>query len=115
MLAVSGIDHTIKIFSPDGRAREDARKGVGITPVDNARFSSLGLGRTRFADRRTPRTGEASSANAEDSLTQEEDEEQIGPNGLSSRKRMHLEYKITSQNDVERRGGNQEAFITVRF
>ena len=26
---------------------------------------------------------------------------------------MHLEYQITSQNDVERQGGNQETFITV--
>jgi len=26
---------------------------------------------------------------------------------------MHLEYQITSQNDVERQGGNQETFLTV--
>ena len=43
-----------------------------------------------------------------------EDEPTIAANGLSSRKRMHDEYEITSQNDVDRRGGNQDVYITVR-
>ena len=34
--------------------------------------------------------------------------------GLASRKRMHNSYQIVSQNDVERQGGMQDAFITVR-
>ncbi|KAH0273456.1 WD40 repeat-like protein, partial [Aureobasidium melanogenum] len=82
MLAVSGIDHTVKIFSPDSRAREAAR--LGQPAVD------AGAEERNVAD----------------------DETYVAPGGLSSRKRMHLEYQITSQNDVERQGGNQETFIT---
>lgn len=33
--------------------------------------------------------------------------------GLSSRKRLHDSYRIISQNDVDRRGGMSEAYITV--
>ena len=42
-----------------------------------------------------------------------DDDEYVSANGLASRKRMHLEYQITSKNDVDRRGGNQETYITV--
>lgn len=34
--------------------------------------------------------------------------------GLESRKRIHDSYRIMSQNDVDRRGGMSEAYITVR-
>lgn len=34
--------------------------------------------------------------------------------GLESRKRIHDSYHIMSQNDVDRRGGMSEAYITVR-
>jgi DDB1- and CUL4-associated factor 6 len=112
MLAVSGIDHTIKIFSPDGRERQNARKGIGITPSDSAGFSTLSLGRSRPA---RSDDAETAAGEEEDNVLQEEDEEPLGVNGLSSRKRMHLEYRITSQNDVERRGGNREAYVTVRY
>ena len=117
MLAVSGIDHTIKIFSPDGRAREDARNGVGVTPSDSSGFSSLGIGRTRHGVRRPPRTSDVGTTAEENATKSPEDDEEgaLGPNGLSSRQRMHLEYRITSQNDVERRGGNREAYLTVQF
>jgi nuclear receptor interaction protein len=47
MLAVSGIDHTVKIFSPDARARKDAAMGIGIQPSDHSTFSSIGLRRRR--------------------------------------------------------------------
>lgn len=33
--------------------------------------------------------------------------------GLQSRRRIDDSYRIMSQNDVERRGGMSEAFITV--
>lgn len=33
--------------------------------------------------------------------------------GLQSRQRIRDSYRIMSQNDVERRGGMSEAFITV--
>lgn len=123
MLAVSGIDHTVKIFSPDARARRDARLGVGVRPADPTSFSSLGFGRMRRAPRRTADTASASTASvaaAGESANQarvddDEDEEYVAPNGLSSRRRMADEYRITSQNDVDRRGGNRgESFLTVR-
>lgn len=47
VLAVSGIDSTIKIFGSDKRAQRDARMGVGITPQDERNFSSLGFGMRR--------------------------------------------------------------------
>ena len=34
-LAVSGIDNTIKIFSPDQNAQENARQGINILDPDN--------------------------------------------------------------------------------
>lgn len=36
MIAASGIDNTIKIFSSDRNAQEDARNGVNILDPDNA-------------------------------------------------------------------------------
>jgi len=91
VLAVSGIDQTIKIFSPDARAQDDARAGINIATQGS---SGLSHGRTRFHGRR-------SHADADQP-------------GLASRKRMHQSYQITSQNDVERQGGNRDAYITVR-
>jgi DDB1- and CUL4-associated factor 6 len=35
-LAVSGIDNTIKIFSPDRRAQDDAQRGVNILNPDSS-------------------------------------------------------------------------------
>ncbi|KAL2357265.1 WD repeat-containing protein [Cryomyces antarcticus] len=123
ILAVSGIDHTIKIFSPDARARERARKGIGISTHDATEFSSV----RRFGGRRAGRpnmsTGtqtDSNNTNSEPAATSsdsaavdDEDDETVGPSGLSSKRRMHLEYQITSHNDAERQGGNQEAYITV--
>ncbi|KAL2863939.1 uncharacterized protein BJX67DRAFT_374255 [Aspergillus lucknowensis] len=43
MIAASGIDDTIKIFSPDQRAQEDARGGVNILDPNNA-ANTLGSG-----------------------------------------------------------------------
>ena len=48
MLAVAGIDHTVKIFSPDAYARSRAKKGIGITPTNPTDFSSLRSGVRRF-------------------------------------------------------------------
>ncbi|KAL4884344.1 hypothetical protein BJY04DRAFT_215310 [Aspergillus karnatakaensis] len=42
-IAVSGIDDTIKIFSPDRRAQEDARKGINILDPNNP-ANTLGAG-----------------------------------------------------------------------
>ena len=48
MLAVSGIDHTVKIFSPDAYARSRAKKGIGIDPIDSTDFSSLSSDLRRY-------------------------------------------------------------------
>lgn len=108
MMAVSGIDHTIKVFSPDARARDAARLGRGIEAADTSSFSSISWMRRRRQERQDESTSEpAVGASGPD------DDEYVSANGLASRKRMHLEYQITSKNDVDRRGGNQETYITV--
>lgn len=113
MLAVSGIDHTIKIFSPDARRREDARLGRGVGEVDSSSFSSIqwpARMRGRVPRHRPQSTSEpAVPAPAPD----EDDDEYVASNGLESKKRMGDEYQIVSKNDLDRQGGNQEAFITV--
>ncbi|KEQ76703.1 WD40 repeat-like protein, partial [Aureobasidium namibiae CBS 147.97] len=112
MLAASGIDHTIKIFSPDARAREAARLGSGVGAVDSSTFSSISWMRRRRQNRQAGATSEpAVDADAE-ARNAADNDEYVAPGGLTSRKRMHLEYQITSQNDVERQGGNQETFLT---
>ncbi|KAJ5989815.1 hypothetical protein N7522_010022 [Penicillium canescens] len=78
MIAASGIDNTIKIFSPDRTAQSDASLGINILDPD---FRGNRPGVTH--------TG-----------------------GLESRKRIHDSYRIMSENDVERRGGMSEAYIT---
>jgi nuclear receptor interaction protein len=126
MLAVSGIDHTIKIFSPDARAREAARLGRGVEAHDASGFSSLAWpprygGRRRASRRSTSHSEQEGSATSEPAVSRrnndEEDEndndEYVAPAGLASRRRLHQSYEITQQNDVERQGGNQDAFITV--
>jgi nuclear receptor interaction protein len=81
MIAASGIDNTIKIFSSDRIAQSDASLGINILDPD---FRGNRPGVTH--------TG-----------------------GLESRKRIHDSYRIMSENDVERRGGMSEAYITVCF
>ena len=97
LLAVSGIDHTIKIFSPDSRAQEDAEKGTNISSAvhGSSGYSSL-------SGRRRPRRNSPA------------EEEPPHQEGLASRKRMQQSYQIISQNDVQRQGGMRDAYITVR-
>lgn len=83
MIAASGIDNTIKIFSPDQHAQGDAHDGVNILDPDNP-SNKVGQNISRIG-------------------------------GLESRKRVHESYRIMSQNDVERRGGINDAHITVNF
>ncbi|KAK3044205.1 hypothetical protein LTS18_001891, partial [Coniosporium uncinatum] len=125
MLAVSGIDHSIKVFSADKRARRDARLGRGISAVDSEGFSSIEWGRSRRSGGGARRRSTRSLAGGEDESTplrsstfqtadnengeeDSDDPDEAGPaapNGLASRKRMQDEYQITSQNDADRRGG----------
>ena len=95
VLAVSGIDHTIKIFSPDHRAQADAQAGINISSAANGSSGCSSLSGRR-------RAGRDSDMN---DWSREE--------GLSSRKRMHQSYQIVSQNDMQRKGGMRDAFITV--
>nr|POE77497.1 wd repeat protein iqw1 [Quercus suber] len=108
MMAVSGIDHTIKIFSPDARAREAARCGNGVAAHDASTFSSLAwpnrIGRRGLrlaSDSRPTSTSEP----AVPPRISEDDDEYVAPTGLASRKRMHEASKIINQNDMERQGG----------
>jgi nuclear receptor interaction protein len=94
-MAVSGIDNTIKIFSPDNRAQHDAAAGINIS-----RFSNDSSGYSSGQHQRNGRHG----------ARREEQE----VHGLASRKRMQDQYTITSRNDAERQGGMRDAFITVR-
>ena len=96
MLAVSGIDHTIKIFSADGHARENAEKGIDVL-TSNQR-SSYGTSAPSSRARRQ---------------RQDDESNPFQEDGLSSRKRIDKMYQITSQNNAQRQGGLQEAYITV--
>lgn len=79
-LAASGIDNTIKIFSPDRHVHEKARQGIDILDPDNP--------------------ANVLNTNASN----------IG--GLRSCKRIQDSYRIMNQNDVDRRGGMDEAYLT---
>lgn len=114
MIAVAGIDHTVKVFSPDARARRNARLGVGVTSSDASQFSSISFGRLRRRQLRRPSAPDDDEVDTTTVPEGDEDEdERATPNGLASRRRMHDEYRITSENDVQRAGGSRENFITV--
>ncbi|KAH6620124.1 WD and tetratricopeptide repeat-containing protein [Boeremia exigua] len=105
-LAVSGIDHTIKIFSPDIRDQHNARKGVGVHSADTTGFSSINIGR-----RRRPSRPEPVVEPTEDEALSVSDGE-VAAGGLRSRKRMHQAYQITSKNDMDSKGGRDDYFIS---
>ncbi|KAK4545418.1 hypothetical protein LTR36_002768 [Oleoguttula mirabilis] len=136
MMAVSGIDHTVKIFSADGRAREGARLGVagsgGRESSEVAWPHRFGSGSRLSRQSEGPRgsresgtpggggpTAASPSASAaagaptredapegENDDDDDENEDYVAENGLASRKRMHDAYRITHANDVERQGGS---------
>jgi nuclear receptor interaction protein len=106
-MAVSGIDHTIKIFSPDAHAQRNARKGVGVEASESRGFSGLSLSRR----------SRAYAADNEDEDTppdtNSDSDDEVGLRGLKSRRRMHDAYQITSKNDMDRKGGREDYFISV--
>ncbi|PNS13853.1 WD repeat protein iqw1 [Sphaceloma murrayae] len=123
LLAVSGIDDTIKIFSPDARARMAARLGSGVEAADSSTFSSISWP-SRARGRRVPRRGtnvtsepateaDNPALQASATLAPEEDEDFVADSGLTSRKRIDQAYQIMNENDQARQGGNQEAYITA--
>ncbi|KAF4554133.1 WD domain-containing protein 48 [Elsinoe fawcettii] len=121
MLAVSGIDDTIKIFSPDARARQAARLGRDVEAADSSTFSSISWP-ARVRGRRVPQTAattvtsepaEAGESQSEAASPEEDDDNYVAPNGLASRRKIDEAYQIMTENDRTRQGGNQEAYITA--
>ena len=125
MLAVSGIDSTVKIFSSDRRAQSEARNGINIAcPRSQRSASGRFRGLRRYHSPSPPDSpppledidGQTTAMNgheAESDDSSSDDEPPPTNHGLASRKRMQENYQITTQNDVDRRGGMQEAYITV--
>jgi DDB1- and CUL4-associated factor 6 len=111
-MAVSGIDHTIKIFSPDTRLQRNARKGIGVQSANPSGFSSLNWGRRRHAQVPRDEDEDDEEESAASSDTESGGEDEGGADGLKSRKRMHKSYEITSKNDMERKGGREDYFIS---
>ena len=72
-MAVSGIDHTVKIFSPDAHLQRNARKGVGVHSADPASFSSIRWGR-RGRNVNTEPPTETETAPAAEALSDSNDE-----------------------------------------
>jgi DDB1- and CUL4-associated factor 6 len=117
MLAVSGIDSTVKIFSPDQRARRAAAHAHGVTAADSSTFPSMG---------RRPQRRRASPLNPQESkelhdgisegdgdLSDADDQlMRVLEKGLESRRRMHRQYQITSENDMERRSGMHSGYVS---
>jgi len=101
IIAVSGIDSSVKIFGSGGREREDAENGINIANPGVGRHSSLRLG-----GRARRRGGMVDTEDAEG-------EAAVAANGLPSRKAMDRSYEIMSQNDLDRRSGVGDAFITT--
>lgn len=124
MIAVSGIDHTIKIFSPDQPSQYDARNGIniGASATGSSGHSSVFMSRPRV-QRFHPAmlnttNGDDNKTGQCESEVEEADTDTHDLNtrngGLASRKSMHKSYQIISQNDAERHGGMRDAYITVR-
>ncbi|KAF8470172.1 hypothetical protein BDZ91DRAFT_720097 [Kalaharituber pfeilii] len=83
-IAVSGIEDTVKIFSPDQKAQDEF---LGKEKVSKSK-NKLGKGK------------------------QSEDEDEEEGVREDSRRRLHNEYRIRSQNDAMRDSGVQEALVT---
>ncbi|KIW58191.1 hypothetical protein, variant [Exophiala xenobiotica] len=105
MIAVSGIDSTVKIFGPgaDSRERYNAQRGIDVANPGGGVHSSLRLGRQRSSRR----------MRHDDDDDDDESDIEEDNGGLESRRAMHREYEITSQNDVERRRGAGDTIVTV--
>ncbi|EXJ83204.1 hypothetical protein A1O1_06823 [Capronia coronata CBS 617.96] len=112
MIACSGIDSTIKIFGPGGDSREraNAERGIDVANPGVGMHSSLRFGARRRVgwmrseeDVSDDDDGEAGEAAQDEELSRR----------LRSRRAMHRSYEIISQNDVERRRGAEDTYVTV--
>jgi DDB1- and CUL4-associated factor 6 len=109
MLAVSGIDSTVKIFSPDGRARRDAALARnGVSAADTSTFASIGI--RRDSDDEESEEEDITGSNSSDAEESDDEGEslRVSENGLKSRKMMKKEYHITTANDMTRRNEMQQ-------
>lgn len=119
ILAVSGIDSTVKIFGVGNRERRNAERGMNIANPGGAVHSSL-----RFGGRHRMRNFEAEDEEDEDDANtngdhttavndDSDDDKAIAANGLKSRQAMHRNYEIMNQNDVARREEDGDEYLTV--
>ncbi|KAM3419352.1 hypothetical protein BST61_g5283 [Cercospora zeina] len=112
MLAVSGIDSTVKIFSPDSRCRDDARLGRGVSAAGTS--SPVRIGRRNRQQARTH--GEQAEESSTDVAAYSDDsatDDHVSSTGLRSRRRMHRSYQIVQQNNMELEGSSHDSSITL--
>ncbi|RMZ80016.1 hypothetical protein DV738_g3038, partial [Chaetothyriales sp. CBS 135597] len=129
MIACSGIDSTIKIFGPGGSTRErrNAARGIDLANPSGGSHLSLPFGRRRRMRRAMAREDDNDGDDGENNNLKHEEavredgqfdlddelgEPKVERHGLRSRRALHREYEITSQNDAERRRGLGNAFMT---
>lgn len=119
MLAVSGIDDTIKIFSADNRAKRDARLGFNIIATqreseNNSSSISEGIptarNRLKMWDDLCPADVSDEERLVDDAVDRE------GPptrDGIKSCRRMDDVLQIRRRNHEERISGVHDADVTV--
>jgi DDB1- and CUL4-associated factor 6 len=116
MLAVSGIDSTVKIFGVGSRERRSAERGIDVANPGSTVHSSLRFGGRHRLRHFEPEDDEDTNTNDDNTRTAEDDDDddtKIAENGLNSRKAMHRNYEIMNQNDVARREEDRDEFLTV--
>lgn len=111
----TGIDQTIKIFSPDARSREVARLGQGVSAADTTPSWPVRVGRRTARRQQFDGNGVTTSEPAMDSADPADVDEFVAPTGLSSRRRMHDAQRIMQQNNDEIEGSNHDSNITVCY
>ncbi|KAK6385789.1 hypothetical protein LTS17_001361 [Exophiala oligosperma] len=116
ILAVSGIDSTVKIFGNGGDSREryDAAHGIDVANPSGVEHPSLRFGpRQRFRRMRYGLTEDGDEDEDEEEPTAARNGTSSANGGLESRRALQNEYAITSQNDAARRQGGGDTFVTV--
>jgi nuclear receptor interaction protein len=107
MSACSGIDNTVKIFSPDAYVRRNAALAIGVEQADPTNFPSIMYGRRRGGNDATD-----DNANGLEGAEGEYDGHKRTEKGLKSRQRLHKAYELASQNDARSSRGMDSTFIS---
>lgn len=105
LLAVSGIDYTIKLFSPDQRLQSEFSE-FGAVPADENRPCSAAAAAAAATA--------AATGGDEPMREASEEQERWTYSGRASRRRLHSKDEITSQNSVMNESGASRHVITVR-